>query len=148
MPSVFFAALLAISVATSAFATEASKFPNTSIAVTSFNSAFKDATDVSWSQVGDLSKVSFVSEGVRMEGFYNMDGDMVGLAKGISIESLPVDAKRTFAKKYDGYLVKEVIQFDTPTEVAYYISADKGNQSVVFKVNSASRVSIFKTSSK
>ena len=69
-----------------------------------------------------------------MEAFYNVDGEISGTSKAITLEDLPVNAKRSFAKRFNGYTVKEIIHFDGTEETAYYISAENDKETVILKV--------------
>lgn len=75
---------------------------------------------------------------------YDLHGDLIGTSKNISLEKLPVSAKRVLANKYDGYTIKEVIHFEGVDEGAYYISAEKEKESVILKVSDSNSVSEFK----
>lgn len=146
MKKLFITALLAASVAVSAFASDANKI--NSAAVNNFEVAFKHASDVSWTANKDYLKATFVLNNTRMEALYSPHGDFIGTTKGVTLEELPVNAKRTFAKKYAGYTVKEAIRFEGNEEGAYFISADNERESVVLKVSDNSTISIMKYSKK
>ena len=62
-------------------------------------------------------------------------GKFIGTNQAITLEDLPVNAKRAFAKKYEGYTVKEAIRFEGSQESAYYISAENEKGSVILKVD-------------
>jgi hypothetical protein len=47
---------------------------------------------------------------VRTEALYSAEGEFIGTNQAITLEDLPVNAKRAFAKKYEGYTVKEAIR--------------------------------------
>ncbi|MEJ7683200.1 MAG: hypothetical protein WKG06_36155 [Segetibacter sp.] len=139
-------ALLAATVAVSAFATDVNII--NSVAVNNFEAAFKHASNVSWTANKDYVKATFVLNNIRMEALYSTEGDMIGTTKGITLEELPVNAKRAFAKKYEGYTVKEAIRFEGNEEGAYFISAENEKESVILKVNDNSSVSTMKYSKK
>lgn len=145
MKKLFFAALFAIAVASSAFAGPG----NVNVRVlNNFNAAFKNATGTTWSAAGNYAKATFIHNNIRTEAFYNTEGELIGTSKGISMDEIPVKAKRTFAKKFDGYTVKEAILFEGADETAYFISADNDTGSVIVKVGENDQVSIFKNTKK
>lgn len=146
MKKLFFTTFLAATVAVSAFATDTNEI--NAVAVNNFEVAFKQASDVSWAANKDYIKATFVLSNIRMEALYNFDGDLIGTVKGITPEELPVNAKRAFAKKYEGYTVKEAIRFEGNEEGAYFISAENEKELVVLKVNDNSNVSVMKSRKK
>ncbi len=139
MKKLFFAALLTLSIAASAFAKDANVR-----ALKNFKSQFEDAENVSWTMRSTFAKASFNLNGEKREAFYDLNGEMIGTSKNISFEKLPVSAKRLFAKKYNGYVVKEVLRFESVDESAYFVSAENETGSVILKVSDSNGVSVFK----
>jgi hypothetical protein len=141
MKKLFIAALITVTVATSAFAKDVNKV--SSRAIHNFNFDFKGAEKVNWTAKTSFFKATFTLNGERMEAFYNLSGDVIGTAKNITLDQLPTNAKRTFAKRYDGYTVKEAIRFEGVEESAYFISAENEKENVILKVGDDASVSVF-----
>jgi hypothetical protein len=145
MKKYLLAAFVVATFATSAFA-EPIKVNR--LALASFASEFKKASDVSWSTAGEFIKVTFVADKQRMEAFYTLSGEKIGTSTGISIDELPLNAKRAFAKKYNTYNVKESILFEGTDENAYFIKAENDTEEVIVKVSGSGSVSVFKRTKK
>lgn len=54
------------------------------------------------------------------------------------MDEVPTFAKRTFAKNYSDYTVKEAFRFRADDEEAYYISAENKKENIVLKVKEGS----------
>lgn len=132
MKKLFIAALMVVSLATSAFAAETNKV-NSSVSY-NFNIDFKNATNVTWTTAENYSKATFVLNNEKMEAFYNEDGSIIGTSKSVDVDELSINTKRTIAKRFTGYTVKEAIKFTGTEESAYYIAAENEQESVVLKV--------------
>ncbi|HEX8331064.1 MAG TPA: hypothetical protein VF622_00510 [Segetibacter sp.] len=145
MKKLLIAALLTVTVATSAFAADEKKV-NGNI-LNAFESEFAEASKVQWSVKSEYIKASFEIDGVKTDAFYNHKGESIGLSRKITLEDLPVQAKRTFAKKYSDYTVKEAIKFEGNEETAFYVSAENEKHSIILKITSAG-VSVYKKTSK
>jgi hypothetical protein len=145
MKKLFFAALITVTVATSAFSKDVNKAG--ARAQHNFSYDFKGAEKVNWTVKSDFAKADFTLAGQKMEAFYNLNGEMIGTSKNITLDQLPVAAKRILAKKYTGYTVTEAIRFDGIDEAAYYISAENNKEKVILKVNDDSQVSVFQKAS-
>src|SRR4051794_13442434 len=143
MKNVIFSALAAVIISTTAFATGENKI--SSVVLNSFKVDFKNATNVSWTSKTGYAKAAFVLDKREMEVFYNSSGEIFAVSKKIDLDELPVDAKRTFAKRYEGYTVKEAIKFEGADEDAYYISAENDKASVILKVDQHEDLSLFKS---
>ena len=146
MKKLFIAALLSVSVLTSAFAKETSNV--TTPVLQSFNSEFKNATDVKWTPKGEYTRATFILDKTRMEAFFDKDGAILGTSAAVTVDQLPVPAKRAFAKKYQSYTVKEAIQFTNHAEESYYINAENEKESVVIRIDAANQLSIYSRTNK
>ncbi len=142
MKKLFFAALIATTFASTAFATDANKI-NYRV-MTAFKSEYRNVGNVEWTLKAFYAKATFQQNGEIIEAFFNLDGERIGSSRHIAIDELPTSAKRQFAKLYAGYDVKEVIKFEGVEENAYFISADNEKRSVILKVDSTESISLFK----
>ena len=146
MKKLLFTTLFAVTIAVSAFATDADKV--SSAAVNNFKASFKRASYVSWTINKDYTTATFVYNNVRTQALYTPEGEFIGTNTAVSLDELPVKAKRSFAKKYNGYTVKEAIRFEGNEEGAYYISADNEKEAVILKVSDYGQVSVMKSTKK
>lgn len=146
MKKYLFAALIAVTMGTSAFA--ASPVKMYKVSGNSFNADFKNATNVSWTSGSEYVKATFLLDNVKMEAFYNMSGELIGTSKSISPDELTANAKRSFAKKFEGFVVKESIRFEGVDGAAYYISAENDKASIIVKINDNNSISVIKNTTK
>lgn len=143
MRKLFFTALAAVTLATSAFAAGTEKVSH--LVLKNFASEFTHASNVSWSITEDYVKASFIANKTKMQAFYTPNGDFIGTSTAISLDDLTTRVKRTIAKKFSGYTVKEVIRFDKEDhEGAYFVSAENEKESLVIKVGDYDQVNIYK----
>lgn len=145
MKKLLITAVLAIAVAAGSFA--APKKVSSAI-LASFNLQFKEASDVTWLITNDYTKAGFTAGNTNMEVYYNSGGDIIGTSKSINIDELPINARKSFDKKFAGYEVKEVIRFEGFDEAAYYISCENEKAALIVKVNNENDVSLFKKTKK
>jgi hypothetical protein len=144
MKNLILAAFLLGAITTCAFATDESKINY--FVLNSFKRDFKDVTDVTWSLKTGLAEATFIYKNHKTDVFYNPDGTLYAISKTIELDELPVRAKRAFAKKYEGYLVKEAIQYDAANEQEFYIWAENEKEDVIIKVDQNEQLSVFKKS--
>lgn len=146
MKNFILSAFLAVTIATSAFATGENKI--SSVVLNHFKVDFQDATNVSWSSNTGYAKAAFTWEKHEMEVFYDIDGSIHAMSTKIELDELPVNAKRTFAKTYQGYTVKEAIKFIQASEEAYFLKVENDAETVVIKVEPNQELYLFKKSKK
>jgi len=145
MKKVLLSTLIVISLISSAFAAPGKKVG--SIVKNAFESNFRNVQDVKWDESKDYYKASFVSNNVATEAFFDRKGDFIGSSHAITLDQLPTGIKRSFAKKYGSFTVKEAIQFDAVEETAWFISAENENQSVILKIANGN-IEVYKSSAK
>jgi hypothetical protein len=146
MKKLFFATLLAVTVAGSAFATEVNKV--SSAVMSSFKNEFKQASDISWKTGEGFAKATFTLNNQQMEAFYNYNGQLIASDQYITFDQLAAEAQKSFSKKFGGYEVKQVIHFEGTEEEAYYVSAENEVETVVVKIDTRHELSIFKRTKK
>lgn len=145
MKKLFITIVFAVAVAANTFA---APIKVSSAILANFNTKFSTASDVTWLITNDYTKAEFTADNTKMEVYYNPHGDIIATSKSITLDELPVGAKRTFAKKFEGYEVREAIKFEGFDEVAYYISGENEKETVILKVNDHNDVSLFKKTKK
>ena len=131
-----------IGIAASSFAAGGNKVSFTT--ESNFASQFKHISDVEWTTTDNYTKATFVLNNVRTEALYDPAGEFIGTNQAITLEELPVRAKRAFAKKYGDYTVKQAIHFEGAEEDAYFISAEGDKGAVVLKVQNNGAISTVK----
>jgi len=57
---------------------------------------------------------------------------------------LPVQAKRSFSKMFEGYTIKQAIRFTGNDGEGFYISAENEMESLIIKIDDDLQISIFK----
>ena len=128
-----------IAVAASSFAAEGNEAGFA--ARRNFTAQFKHISEVEWKSGENYTKATFVLNGLRTEALYDATGEFIGTNQAVSLDELPVKAKRAFAKRYDGYTVKEAIRFQGLEEDAYFINAENEKGSVMLKVEDNGAIS-------
>ena len=149
MKNLLLSTLLALIIG-SAFATGESKISY--FVLNNFKNDFKNATNVTWTTKAELSKAAFTENSRKVEAFYGASGKLVAVSKTIDLNELPVEAKRVFAKKYEGYTVKEAVKYEgtfhDKYELSYYLSAENDKESVIIKVDQNEQLSVYKKQKK
>lgn len=140
MRKILLAALVLVSLAAAPLAAKANNIDNS--VRTSFTSSFAPANH-NWALKTPFTKVDADVDGKKLSTYYDYSGELIGTTEKISFEELPVNAKRSFAKRYSGFTVTEVLKFESPEENAYFLSAENEKGSQIVKISSANEASFF-----
>jgi hypothetical protein len=144
MKKLLFAALIAVSISTGSFAQDAT---DNYKALNNFEASFTGANNVGWTLKDNLTVASFVQDESNVKVFYNSEGDFVATTKEVTLEDLPIYAKRIIAKKYSGFIVKEAFKFKADNETDYFIAVENEQENVVLKVHEGS-ISVYSKTGK
>ena len=129
MKKLFISSFLAITVAISGFAAERNKagfaLPE------KFSFKFKQFLNVERTSSENSTVATFIVDNIRTNALDTEAGEFVGIGQAMTLEDLPLNAKRAFAGKYQGNTVKEAIHFEGLQESAYYSSAENENGLVI-----------------
>lgn len=122
MKKIFFTILLALAIAAGAYAADTRKAGSTETAAS--NKEFLQTREIT--------------------GEYEMHEQKIldNVKKGEN--QLPVPGKRTFAKMFDGYSIKQAIQHKGTDGESFYISAENEKESIIVKIDDNLEVSIFR----
>lgn len=145
MKSIFFALCLMLSLLSQ---TSLAAEPNVTALVTrAFESSFKDADNVQWSQVGELVKVNFTLQDRSMFAFYNAQGDLVVNGNYMTVKQLPKATQKRLTEEAKGYKITEVFEISDGLDSKFYATLDNGKEQKVM-VSSGGNWSTFKKTAK
>jgi hypothetical protein len=145
MKSIFFALCLMVSLLAQ---TSQAAEPNVTALVTrAFESSFKEADNVQWSQVGEFMKVNFTLQDQSMFAFYNAQGELVVNGKYMTVKQLPKVTQKRLAEEAKGYKLTEVFEISDGLDSKFYATLDNGTEEKVM-VSSGGKWSTFKKTAK
>ena len=104
-------------------------------AIKSFNSSFKNATEVYWTITNNYYKVNFAMSGQYVSAFYDADGKMIALTRNISSLHLPIALQADLKKNYDEYWISDVLETATEDGTSYYITLETADTQLILKSN-------------
>jgi hypothetical protein len=102
-------------------------------AVKSFNTSFKNATEVKWTVTDNYFKADFALNGQYVSAYYDTEGAMIAITRNISSLQLPIALQADLKKSYDAYWISDVIEVANETGTAYYITLETADTQLVLK---------------
>jgi hypothetical protein len=124
-----------------------------------FNSDFARASDVLWIRKGTFDEVSFTNRGIKMKGYYDSEGKLVGTTQNSTFPEIPAKCQEVIKTKYKDYTVGPVVFFDdnelNETDMIlwaiqfddkdlYFVELAKGTNKIILMCNLEGEVSFFK----
>jgi hypothetical protein len=102
-------------------------------AVKSFNTSFKNATEVKWTVTDNYFKADFALNGQYVSAFYDAEGQMIALTRNISSLQLPIALQAELKSGYDAYWISDVFEVANETGTSYYITLETADTQLVLK---------------
>lgn len=102
-------------------------------AVKSFNTSFKNATEVKWTITDDYFKADFALNGQYVSAYYDAEGKMIAITRNISSLQLPIALQADLKRNYDAYWISDVAEVADETGTAYYITLENADTQLILK---------------
>lgn len=114
----------------------------------SFNSTFKNATDVSWTAVDNLYKVNFIMNEQHASAYYDQNGKMVALTRNISPRNLPFTLQMSLKKEYSSFWITNLFEFTNEAGTYFMVTIENADSRIVLKSSLESDWDLYKKSGK
>lgn len=101
--------------------------------IRSFNSSFKNASEVNWSTTSNLYKANFTMNGQYLSAFFDTDGKMVALTRNISSLQLPISLQTSLKNKYENYWISDLFEIADEEGTSYYVTLENSDTKIVLK---------------
>ena len=135
-------ALMVITIASSAFAGDNTLNFKGSDA---FKKSFPQASEVSFTVKKDFTEVNFTWHNLKLQAFFDRQGNYIGLSRDISVKDLPLSYVISINKMYKDFEITEAIEFDhAENGMSYYVSVVNGDKKYVLNVALDGSISVFK----
>ncbi|HEX9510663.1 MAG TPA: hypothetical protein VF939_09275 [Puia sp.] len=110
-----------------------------------FNKTFPQATEVVYKVTEKFIKVNFTWHNMKLQAFYDLDGNSIGTSREIAVKDLPLSYLLSIKKEYPGYEPTEAIEFDqTDSGLSYYVTVVSPQKAYVLKVSTDGTIEVFK----
>lgn len=101
-------------------------------ALSTFYKKFRNAENVTWSDVDGMTRIGFTVKGQEHFAYYNNE-ELVVLAKRIEVTELPSSLKEELSGSYGDYAKSELYEVESNGSKEYYITLDKNSRHLVLK---------------
>jgi hypothetical protein len=110
-----------------------------------FRLHFPGATDIAYKVTGQFTEVNFTWNALKLEVFYDVDGELIATCRQIPIGNLPLPLQMSLEKQYEGFTPTGVTEFDDANDgLSYYVSVMNDKVSYLLHVSIDGSISVFK----
>lgn len=101
-------------------------------ALSTFYKKFTNAENITWSEVGGMTRIGFTVRGQEQFAYYDND-ELVVLAKRIDVSQLPASLQQELSGSYGDFARSELYEVEGNGSKEYYITLDNNSKHLVLK---------------
>ena len=139
MKKILIAAAVLITSTFTAFTANAGDKVNAKV-LSTFQKEFSQATDVKWTITDDVVKANFSYLGTRAEAFFTTEGELMGTARNVLYNQLPIAITRELDKKYASATIYDIIEYSVGGETKYSMTIELVSKKLTVKATSGGEI--------
>jgi hypothetical protein len=125
--------ILVLAIITSTLSAFASDEKVSKEILSSFNTEFATAQEVTWSVQSDYIRAEFTFNSQRVNAFYSPSGELLGLTRYITSYDLPMFLQASLKKSYNDYWISDLFEVTKDNATSYYITLQNAEGKLVLK---------------
>jgi hypothetical protein len=103
--------------------------------VTAFTNNFSCATEVRWEGWGNYYKATFRQNDHTIYVFFSDNAELMGIAKNVLSDKLPVLLQAGLKNKYPGFWISELAKYDVSDKTGFLVTIEDADEKLVLKAN-------------
>ncbi len=129
---------MAVTALTPVLANKTQEDPRTE---TVFAKQFSGAENVKWTNLEDgFQKASFTLGGIRVEAYFNSEGELAGAVRNLFYSQLPLTIIQSVSSKFADAVVTEVREISNTEGTSYRIVLEQKDKKYSLKLNSQGEI--------
>jgi hypothetical protein len=114
----------------------------------SFKTEFTNAQDVEWETGNNYFKAAFTMNEQRIFAYYNVDGQLLSIARNISSIQLPVNLYADLKNGYSKYWISDLFEVSNSEGLHYYVTLETADSKLVMHSSNGGSWSTYSKSKK
>lgn len=107
-----------------------------------FEKDFSSAKNVKWNKDGDYLKASFTIADMLTDAFYTEEGQLVGSARNLSFDQLPLAVVHEVNKRFETGTVLNVLEITNDEGTSYRLWIEDGNKKIKIRSNGSGEITV------
>ena len=110
-----------------------------------FKATWPGATEIVFKVMGQFTKVNFTWKELKLEVFYDREGDLIATCRKIPVGNLPLPLQMSLQKEYAGFALTEATEFDDPNDgLTWYVSVSDAQKTYLLHISANGSIYVFK----
>lgn len=106
----------------------------------SLNKEFTGCQSVKWRKVKEYQEATFIFHESLVVAYFNEAGDLLGSARDITAEQLPLSVMQSFDKHLASFDICVITEITNEEGTSYWLTVEKGNKRYNAKANTAGEI--------
>jgi len=103
----------------------------------SFQSSFKNATEVDWTVSSNFYKANFTLNGQYVAAYFDESGNMMAITRNISSTQLPISLQTNLKNNYEGFWITDLFEVANDEGTTYYVTVENADTRLILKSTSS-----------
>ena len=99
----------------------------------SFKAEFSNAQSVEWETGNNYFKAAFTMNEQRIFAFYNVEGELLSVARFISSVQLPINLFSDLKNNYSKYWISDLFEVSNNEGLHYYVTLETADSKLVMR---------------
>jgi len=113
-------------------------------ALSTFQNEFKGATDVKWQLGKNVITAGFNFSGLRTEAYFSYDGELLGTARNVLFNQLPLAVIKQIDTRYGTAPVYDIIEYNAGSETFYQMIVELPKKKLEVRATSGGDISVLR----
>ena len=116
--------------------------------LTAFEKDFTAAKNVKWIRDGEYLKATFTLSDMLTDAYYTEEGELLGSARNLLFEQLPLSVIHEFNKRFDESAVLNILEITNVEGTSYRLLVQQGNKKLKIRANGSGELTVIEKSKK
>lgn len=112
--------------------------------IASFNTSFKNASEVKWSQTQNFYKAEFSLSGQYVTAYYDATASLIAVTRNVSSFQLPITLQTKLKISYENHWISDLFELSDDNGTAYYVTLENGDEKLTLKSTGTNDWSLYK----
>lgn len=113
-------------------------------ALSTFQREFKGAENVKWNEGKEAIRAAFVLNNFRVEAYFNYSGELIGTARNILFNQLPLTVAKEINNRYGSAPVYEIIEYNSGNDTFYDMTVELPTKKLTVRATVGGELSVEK----
>jgi hypothetical protein len=99
----------------------------------SFETSFKNATEVDWTVTNNFYKAKFSLNGQYVAAYFDASGNMMAITRNIGSTQLPISLQTNLKNNYEGLWISDLFEVANEEGTTYYVTVENADTKLILK---------------